>query len=317
MEKKFEWLVTGGITAEKLHTVYIEPRACFCGDWFRSGDYGMVYAVKGVGKTWLCIDIARGIATGTQVGPWLCPKPHNVLYVDGEMPMDLMQARIRQLNAVTPNLTILNHEYLFDKTGKVLNIADKSQQEDITNYLLASNTKVVFLDNLSCLASDTKESDADDWEKLNPWFLSLRRRHIAVVLLHHAGKSGLQRGTSRREDNAFWVIKLERVPLDDGEKGCRFSSAFDKNRNSPSNSDPYMWYYKPLCDYSSVEVNVQAYGQKVRMCNLIAKGVVNNKDLAKEMGVGESRISQIAKALMDEGRIRKIGQAYELINGKF
>jgi len=32
------------------------------------------------------------------------------------------------------------------------------------------------------------------------WLLVLRRRGISVMVIHHAGKSGLQRGTSRRED---------------------------------------------------------------------------------------------------------------------
>ncbi len=38
-----------------------------------------------------------------------------------------------------------------------------------------------------------------------PWLLDLRRRKIAVVIVHHAGRSGEMRGTSKREDNVFWI----------------------------------------------------------------------------------------------------------------
>ena len=40
------------------------------------------------------------------------------------------------------------------------------------------------------------------------WLLSLRRRGKGALLIHHAGKGGQQRGTSRREDVLDTVIAL-------------------------------------------------------------------------------------------------------------
>jgi hypothetical protein len=50
-----------------------------------------------------------------------------------------------------------------------------------------------------------RENEADSWELVNNWLLDLRRRKIAVVIIHHAGRSGEMRGTSKREDNVFLI----------------------------------------------------------------------------------------------------------------
>jgi putative DNA primase/helicase len=63
------------------------------------------------------------------------------------------------------------------------------------------------------------------------WLLKLRRQRIAVLLVHHAGTNGRQRGTSRREDALDPVIAL-RGPEDySPEQGARFEVHFEKLRN--------------------------------------------------------------------------------------
>jgi hypothetical protein len=74
-----------------------------------------------------------------------------------------------------------------------------------------------------------KENEADSWELVNNWLLDLRRRKIAVVIVHHAGRSGEMRGTSKREDNVFWIIALDDARKDaDDKRGARFVSRFTK-----------------------------------------------------------------------------------------
>ena len=34
-----------------------------------------------------------------------------------------------------------------------------------------------------------RENDADDWEAVLPWLLTLRRKGIAVCIIHHSGRS--------------------------------------------------------------------------------------------------------------------------------
>lgn len=42
---------------------------------------------------------------------------------------------------------------------------------------------------------------------MQTWLLALRRRAIASLVLHHSGKGGDRRGTSKREDVMTQVLR--------------------------------------------------------------------------------------------------------------
>jgi putative DNA primase/helicase len=65
---------------------------------------------------------------------------------------------------------------------------------------------------------------------MQEWILRLRRRGIAVVLVHHSGKSGEQRGTSRREDVLDTVIGLRQPEDYQPHQGARFEVHVEKSR---------------------------------------------------------------------------------------
>ena len=62
------------------------------------------------------------------------------------------------------------------------------------------------------------------------WLLRLRRKGVAVLLVHHAGVNGRQRGTSRREDALDTVIALRRPADYSAEQGARFEIHIEKAR---------------------------------------------------------------------------------------
>ena len=66
----------------------------------------------------------------------------------------------------------------------------------------------MILDNLSALCVSGKENEGESWLPVQRWALRLRQRGISVLFVHHAGKGGAQRGTSRREDLLDVVINL-------------------------------------------------------------------------------------------------------------
>lgn len=60
--------------------------------------------------------------------------------------------------------------------------------------------------------------------------VTLRQRHIAVVLIHHSGKSGDQLGTSRKTFAIDTMIKLS-LPADyAADQGARFIVEYPKKR---------------------------------------------------------------------------------------
>jgi len=92
-----------------------------------------------------------------------------------------------------------------------MNLTDPCCQRVLSELCITKNVKLMILDNLSCLFSGLPENDSDAWEKVLSWLLDLRRRRIAVLIVHHSSKAGTMRGTYRREDAAFWVIRVDRL----------------------------------------------------------------------------------------------------------
>jgi RecA-family ATPase len=195
-----------------------------------------VFGTRGAGKSWLVILLCRAIAEGRKCGPWTATKAWPVLYIDGEMFYEDDKERLLGLHSdanlfdqtqkkVPDNLHMLNHEVLFHLEGLTINVGRLMDQELITKICLAKGIKVLVLDNLSCLASGIKENDTDDWEKIQPWLLDLRRRGVTVVIVHHAGlDASRMRGVTKREDSAAWILRLDDRKEDYSEAGAHFVS---------------------------------------------------------------------------------------------
>lgn len=81
------------VTSSELQKLELKPRGKLLGDWFCEGDLGFIFAFRGVGKTWFALRMAQALATGGKLGDWQAHESVKVLYVDGEMPPDLMRDR--------------------------------------------------------------------------------------------------------------------------------------------------------------------------------------------------------------------------------
>ena len=130
--------------------------------------------------------------------------------------------------------------------NQLLNLTDPVWQAAVTRYCLNNGFKLLVLDNLSCLFSGVKENDADAWEAVLPWLLELRRHRIAVLIVAHSGGDGKNmRGTSRREDAAFSVIRRD-DPQETGEprNGAHFLMRFTKDRNSSAEQAVREWGFQ-------------------------------------------------------------------------
>src|ERR1700757_1825821 len=186
-------------TSEQLEQVSIPSREKLMGSWLYEGDLGFVYGERGNGKTWFVDAIASRLSIGMQLHGWQVQKAVDVLLIDGEMPIDAARDRLKGMSKSNPRLHVLHHELLFNSSGLAMNLTSERTQRVITAICLKKNIKLLILDNLSCLFSGIKENDADEWEKALNWLLDLRRRRVAVLIVHHSGLSGRMRGTTRRE----------------------------------------------------------------------------------------------------------------------
>jgi hypothetical protein len=301
------------LAADDLASVEIMPRENLCGTWFRQGDLGFIFGERGLGKTWLALDLARGLAEGREVGPWPVAKARKVCYIDGEMPLDGIRDRDAALRKSNGPLFIINHEWLFQKAGCVLNLSDKVAQASVLTLCEAEKFEVVIIDNLSCLFSGIAENDADAWELVLPWLLELRRRKIAVVVVHHSGRAGTHmRGTSRREDAAFWVLRLDAMPDKAGE-GARFISRFTKARQGTREEiEPLEWWYQP--DGAHTRVTTKKVATIETFKQWIRDGLTSCGDIAQEMGLSRGMVSRLAKQGQSAGWLKMEGRNYGLVD---
>ena len=305
------------VSSSELGSLSLRPRRKLLGDFFCEGDLGFIFASRGVGKTWLALGIGRALSEGGTIGPWQAHSAVKVLYVDGEMPADLMRARDQGLRQDTGEVEFLNHEILFDRTEKVLNITNLEVQQAITGYCLERGTTVVILDNLSTLASGMKENDSFAWEQVNNWLLQFRRHKIAVIIVHHAGRNGEARGTSKREDAAFWVMALDDAKKHTDDKtGARFTSRFTKpSRNTQEEVPAYEWQVTTDTQTGEISVNYKLAQSLDVFRKLIEDGVTDCTHLAQELKVSPGTVSKWAKKAIDAGWLRKKSRGYEIIDG--
>lgn len=305
---------SAAVPASELQTLEIPPRERLLGNWFLAGDLGFLYGPRGLGKTWLGMHFARALAEVTRAGPWTAFKPRRVLYVDGEMGLDLTKQRDMALaSQPCDNLLYLHHQLLFERTGKVLNLTGPLVQHGLAAYALNRGVSVVFLDNLSCLFSGMAENDADAWELVLPWLLQLRRHGIAVVVIAHAGRNGLMRGTSRREDSAAWIIALSEL-LDAGNPatGARFVSRHVKNRNATEADCPPLEWRFDRDGTDRVRITHRPADSGEIFLGWVADGLDTATALAEEMNISKGQVSKLARRLMHQGRLKKLGRRYVL-----
>jgi putative DNA primase/helicase len=210
--------------------LHVPPREMLLSPILPERSLAMLYAPRGIGKTLLGLSMGLAVASGAPILRWHAPRQRRVLYVDGEMPLASLQERLKAisfgLDREIPNdgFRIL----AADSVDGGINLGTEGQR---SLDPLLHDVDLLILDNLSTLCSIGSESASDAWVPMQNWLLSLRRQGISVVLIHHAGVNGRQRGTSRREDALDTVIALRRPEDYSPEQGARFEIHFEKLRN--------------------------------------------------------------------------------------
>jgi putative DNA primase/helicase len=208
----------------------IAPREMLLDPIIPERSLSMLYAPRGIGKSWLGLSIGLAVASGRPLLRWSAPNPRRVLYVDGEMPLISLQERLRAIALGLGEIPNDGFQIVAaDNVEGGINLGTEQGQAGLDPLL--DGKDLLILDNLSTLCSTRSESGSDAWVPIQTWLLTLRRRGTSVLLVHHAGTNGRQRGTSRREDTLDTVIALRRPENYSPEHGARFEVHFEKLRN--------------------------------------------------------------------------------------
>jgi hypothetical protein len=213
-------------------TKQFPDKEVFLTPWLRKQDLSMVYAKRGVGKTHFSLAVAYAVASGGKFLKWQAYKPRRVLFIDGEMSGSAIQDRLKALVTANPSseppigyfrvITPDAHEFALPDLGTL------EGQKALAPII--GDAELIVLDNLSSLMFSAKENEGEGWLPMAAWALQQRKAGRAVLFIHHAGKNGAQRGSSRREDLLDTVIALKHPGDYDPEQGARFEIVFEKSR---------------------------------------------------------------------------------------
>ena len=231
---KFEPAFTKGLitlTGAELLTKEFPPREMILSPWLPEKGLAMAFAERGIGKTWFALNIAHTVAGGGFFLGWSAPKARRVVYIDGEMPAAALKERYAVI--------VANSE--FDAPEDTFRLVAADLQPDGLPDLanpdaqrfydgVIADAALIVVDNLSTLCRALRENEADSWGPVQEWALRQRAAGKSVLLVHHAGKGGAQRGTSRKEDVLDTVIKLQRPVNYVPAQGARFEVHFTKSR---------------------------------------------------------------------------------------
>jgi putative DNA primase/helicase len=303
-EKRKELVV---LTLEELLKRETPPRQNLLSPWLPSQGLCMIYAARGLGKTWAALMIAYAVSSGGKYLNWKAEKAAGVLYIDGEMPLAVMKERLSQI-VLSEEMEVQEPLEFLTPDAQEFGIPDLStiEGQKLIDKLITEKTKLIVMDNLSTLTRTGKESEGESWLPVQEWALGLRRRGISVLFIHHAGKAGQQRGTSRREDVLDTVIALRKPADYTPETGACFEIHFEKSRGL------YGDEIKPI--EAKLESHKDNHGATT--INWIVKNLEdstrekvkrylhdgwNQKEIAEQLGINKSSVNYHVKKLENLG----------------
>lgn len=217
----------------QLMNLKLPPRELILAPILPTQGLCMLFALRGVGKTHVALGIAYAVANGGSFLRWHAPIPRKVLYIDGEMPLVAMQERLRMIS-LGADKPLLDSNYLQLVNPDVLDIPfpDLSTNKGRAVFEpLIDDCELVIIDNISCCFRSGVENEAESWQAIQSWALAQRKRGKSILFVHHAGKNGRQRGTSKREDTLDTVIQLKRPKAYQPDQGACFEVHYEKNRH--------------------------------------------------------------------------------------
>jgi hypothetical protein len=290
------------LSVKEFLSLEIKPREMILDPIIPQKGLTMEYAQRGTGKTLVALGIGFAVATGTKFLKWTAPKPRPVLLIDGEMPAAALQERLAQQIASVPDVELNPENFkllaadLIEPSG-IGNLASPEVQDELAPWL--EGTDLLILDNLSSLTTVVRDNDAGSWESIQAWLLKLRRRGIAVLIVHHAGKGGQQRGTSRREDVLDTSISLRRPADYSATEGARFEIHFERTRGfSEDAAKPFEAKLETCNGIARWTMRELEDANRARVEALLDENPkMSVRDIADETGIPKSTVHRIKKAI--------------------
>lgn len=263
------------------------------GDFIVDRRTGMINAPRGAGKSNFALALGLSMGYGVDYLGNRPARPRRVVILDGEMDLHTMQERLNEqakalgVETDDTHLRFVSPE-LFD--GMMPSMSNEEGQHEI-DKVLGENWDVLFIDNYSAF-SETGREDGESWMPWIRWMLKHKRAGRTVIVIHHTGKNGQQRGSSKHEDALDFSIALKPLPDNKHDGNLRFIFEWKKSRHLPSDKTrPFMITYAKTPDgHVWTRGNVDDANQQMVRAKKLRKQGLNQTDIAKKLGVNKSTI---------------------------
>lgn len=278
------------------------PRENILTPWLPQQGLAMVYAGRGIGKTHFSLGVAYAVSSGGTFMPWKANRPRGVLFLDGEMPGAVLQERIARIAAsndlepaapfriLTPDL----------QPSGMLDLSRLADQRELLPHL--DGVDLIIVDNIATLCRSGRENEGESWLPVQEWALQQRAAGRSVLFIHHAGKGGGQRGSSRKEDVLDTVINLRHPGDYSPDQGATFEVHFEKARGI------YGEDTKPFeAQLTTRPDGLQAWTVKAleestaeKVAALLNEGIPQH-EIAEILGIAKGTVSKAKKKAQDQG----------------
>ena len=284
----------------------LPPRDYILMPWLPTQGLAMVHAPRGVGKTHVALGVAFAVASGDTFLRWTAPQARGVLFIDGEMPARTLQERLAYIVAAADKepaapLRIITPDL---QPEGMPDLSCVDGQTAISAYL--DNIDLIIVDNISTLCRTGKENESESWLSMQGWALQQRARGRSVLFVHHSGKGGAQRGTSRREDVLDSVINLRRPSDYKAEDGAAFEIHYEKSRGfygddaAPFEAQLITDEHNHQC-WAMSSLEDSTFERVVRLLN----DGLSQIDIVAELHLAKSTVSHHAKRAKAEERLKQ------------
>jgi putative DNA primase/helicase len=293
------------LSAAEFLALDLPPRELILDPWLPQKGLAMLHSPRGIGKTYFGLSVGYAVASGGLFLGFRAAAARRVLYLDGEMPAATMQRRLAEIVAgfaqQPPDPTYFKILCADTIDSGLPDLGTDAGQAEIDAAI--GDAELIIVDNISTLLRSGRENEAESWLPVQGWALAHRRAGRSILFIHHAGKGGLQRGTSRREDVLDTVIALRRPADYRSEQGARFEVHFEKARGFyGDDARSFEAQYEvragaafwTRCEIADVEVD--------RVVEALRDGM-SIRDAAAELGLSKSKVERLKKKAADQGKL--------------
>ena len=307
---------SAGIDIADLLTLSLAEPPMLLKPWLSEGTLALITAKRGIGKTWLGLSIGLAVTHGLKIGSWEPETNVGCLYVDGEMSGYDLQSRVKnlmlgggELKGKAPFI-MFSSDLMRRVSHPYPNLVRDEWRKGFLDYVKKhSEYKLIVLDNLVSLMPGSDEDRKVDWDPINQWLLTLRSCGVAVIMIHHDGKSGNQRGTSSREDNINVSIQLSHPKDYRAEEGAKFNVEFTKIRafygEAAAPRCMRLMRVSEGCVWADEQYKPR--GIKERIISLLDSGA-KQKEIAKEVECTPQYVNQVKKEAIQDGVLDNQGK---------